>query len=48
MISIRNHTSLVLSMVYLALASCSDDKGSNPVPIPTIVKEWNIVLISEI
>ncbi len=45
--SIRNHTRLLLSMVYLAIASCSDDKGSNPVPTPTIVKEWNITLSSK-
>ena len=44
MISTRNRNAIVLVISYLFTASCSDDSGSNPVPAPTIVKEWNIVL----
>ena len=39
---LRNRTAIVLSIVYLVMAACSND--STPVPAPTIVKEWNIAL----
>jgi hypothetical protein len=42
MIFLRNRTAIVLSIVYLVMAACSNK--STPVPAPTIVKEWNIAL----
>ena len=44
MISLKKRMGIVLSGFVLFVASCTNDPGSTPVPVPTIVKEWNINL----